>query len=298
MKVFSVVGIRKSGKTTTITRLIQELTRRGYTVGTVKTVFCPTFSMDDPASNTARHRDAGAKMVAARSRTETDLVIPRPMDANELLAYYHTDFVILEGDYFTPVPRIVAAHSEKEVEERRNSLTFAVSGRLATGKDQVLGLPALDVVDRVEQLADLVEKTVYDLLPNVEGCGKSCPGCVSLGEAILRGEARREDCPFGQEAVHQLAAEKKPLLLPETTAVKGTGVCQCGCHKTEHQQEARRAPVDSGYQVSQLKINNRPATMSPALEAALEQAVAQVLDQFSVADLAPTVSFKAERKGL
>ena len=38
MKVFSVIGLSKSGKTTTIENIIKELRRRNYTVGSVKEI--------------------------------------------------------------------------------------------------------------------------------------------------------------------------------------------------------------------------------------------------------------------
>ena len=65
MKILCVVGIRASGKTTIVEELTKELRRRGKRVGTVKTVFCPSFSIDNPTSNTARHARAGAEIVTA-----------------------------------------------------------------------------------------------------------------------------------------------------------------------------------------------------------------------------------------
>ena len=56
MKVFQIVGVRKSGKTTTVERLIGKLKQKGYSVGTVKCINCPVFSLDgNTGSNTARH---------------------------------------------------------------------------------------------------------------------------------------------------------------------------------------------------------------------------------------------------
>jgi molybdopterin synthase catalytic subunit len=58
MKVIRVVGPSDSGKTTLIERLVGRLEERGR-VGTVKHVDCePT--LDTAATDTARHRDAGA----------------------------------------------------------------------------------------------------------------------------------------------------------------------------------------------------------------------------------------------
>lgn len=71
MKVFSVYGITKSGKTTTIENIIRELKRRGYTVGSVKEIHYEKFAIDTEGTNTDRHRRAGAEPVTARGHFET-----------------------------------------------------------------------------------------------------------------------------------------------------------------------------------------------------------------------------------
>ena len=49
MKLFSVIGITKSGKTTTIENIIRELRKRRYTVGSVKEIHFEAFAIDTPA---------------------------------------------------------------------------------------------------------------------------------------------------------------------------------------------------------------------------------------------------------
>lgn len=82
MKICSIVGIRKSGKTTVVTELTKELKKRGYRVGTVKTVFCPNFSLDEEGSNTDRHKKAGADIIGVRGKREMSLIYPYGMDDN------------------------------------------------------------------------------------------------------------------------------------------------------------------------------------------------------------------------
>ena len=98
MKIITIVGIRKSGKTSTVTALIEAIRRRGKRVGTCKTVFCPTFSMDTSTSNTARHRRAGSELVCARARFETTFLYPEALPLSRVLAAYEgCDYVLLEG---------------------------------------------------------------------------------------------------------------------------------------------------------------------------------------------------------
>ena len=165
MKIFSVVGIRRSGKTTTITSLIKELKKRGYRIGTVKTIFCPTFSIDDGKSNTSRHLKAGANIVCAKARSEVSFIYPFGLDQNEIVSRLieeHLDYLILEGDYETDVPRIVCAHKEQEVVERSNEKTFAIAGRISDNETTVCGIQAISAVTNLKELADKVIACVLE----------------------------------------------------------------------------------------------------------------------------------------
>ena len=61
--VIGVAGWKNSGKTTLVTRLVAELTRRGFKVATVKHAH-HDFQIDDAETDSARHRRAGAAQVA------------------------------------------------------------------------------------------------------------------------------------------------------------------------------------------------------------------------------------------
>lgn len=157
MKIVTVVGIRGSGKTTVVEALTRELTACGLRVGTVKSVFCPTFHMDKAGSNTYRHTQAGAAVVTARAATETSVLYPRPLRPSEILAHYTAcDWVLCEGDYELPALRIVAAHAEQDARERVNELTVAVSGLLSNNCGQLDGLPVLHPQRDIAALADLL----------------------------------------------------------------------------------------------------------------------------------------------
>ena len=45
-------------------------------MGTVKSVFCPEFTLDTSDSNTWRHREAGADLVCVKGKKETDILLP------------------------------------------------------------------------------------------------------------------------------------------------------------------------------------------------------------------------------
>ena len=147
MRIITVVGIRKSGKTSTVTALVEEIRRRGRTVGTCKSVFCPTFSIDKPQSNTARHLRAGAALVCARAKHETTYIHPQQEPLTGVLrAFEGLDYVLLEGDYLAPVARLVAAHGEQDALQRTNALTLAYVGRVSAREDAALPHPRINAL--------------------------------------------------------------------------------------------------------------------------------------------------------
>ena len=84
MKLVTLVGVRGSGKTTTVTELVKAIRRRGQTVGTCKSIGCPAFSIDQKGSNTRRHMLAGANLVCARGKRETSFIQRRRFNATTL----------------------------------------------------------------------------------------------------------------------------------------------------------------------------------------------------------------------
>ncbi len=74
-KVVSVIGTKKSGKTTTVENLIAELTKRGYRVAAIKHVpERENFTIDTPGKDTYRYAERGAKTVIAVSASEIAVI--------------------------------------------------------------------------------------------------------------------------------------------------------------------------------------------------------------------------------
>lgn len=206
MRIITVVGIRKSGKTSTVVSLVKAIRRRGLKVGTCKTVFCPTFSIDKRDSNTFKHRRAGAEPVCARARYETSILYPEALPLSRVLeAYKGCDYVILEGDYYAPVPRIVCAHGEEDALLRRNSRTVAFAGRISQKDEIELPLPRFNALEdaQADELLDWIDFRV----PSIEPC------------ALLDEE------------------------LPPVPGVTDDGFCQCGCHHHEKKLEKEGVQV-------------------------------------------------------
>ncbi|CCQ97561.1 Molybdopterin-guanine dinucleotide biosynthesis protein [[Clostridium] ultunense Esp] len=164
MKVFSVVGITESGKTTTIENIIKELRKRKYSVGSVKEIHFEQFAIDTEGSNTYRHKEAGSQLVTARGYYETDILFQERLSMDEILKFYNHDFVILEGVTDANVPKIITAHNEKEILERLDDMVFAISGKLSNTLEEFEGLPVINAMDNAERLVDLIEEKVFDKL--------------------------------------------------------------------------------------------------------------------------------------
>ena len=200
MKVLSVCGISKSGKTTTVESIIRELTARGYRVGSVKEIHFEAFAIDpDPQSNTRRHRAAGAQLVCARGMNETDLLFEEMLPAAKILEFYEKDYdwVVMEGVSDICVPTIVTAHNEDDLAEKWSDMAFCVSGRISSRIEKYRGTPAIDATADIKRLVDLIELKVYDRLPSFPPeCCTVCgmDSCDAFARAVLAGRKRRSDC--------------------------------------------------------------------------------------------------------
>lgn len=162
MRIVMVKGFSKTGKTTTVTSLVKELRRRGYSVGTVKDIHYQGFAMDQPGTDTYKHAQAGAVRVAALGERETDLLFSRRMEIDALLKYYKEDFVILEGDSGADCPVILTGKTEEDLDPKMSESVVAISGLIAEERKTYKGLPVIHCFKEVEKLADLVEKVTKE----------------------------------------------------------------------------------------------------------------------------------------
>ncbi len=162
MKIISLLGVSRSGKTTTGEMLIAELKRRGYRVGCCKSIGHPGFSLESGKHDTYRLREAGADVICMRGDSETDICYPRALEGNEVFSRLDVDWLLLEGDYASCVPAILCAHTKEEAAERLNERTILIAGPAATGRPVLLGRPAFDGLREIGQMADFLEITVPD----------------------------------------------------------------------------------------------------------------------------------------
>lgn len=158
MRVVMVKGFSKTGKTTTVTLLTEELRRRGYSVGTIKDIHYEGYRADTPGTDTDRHRCSGAYRVTALGPADTAIIMDSRMKSEAVLKYYKEDFIILEGDCGIKCPTIITGRTTEDIDKRMCDEAFAFSGIISGEMSEYNGLPVVDAMKEAGRLADMVEQ--------------------------------------------------------------------------------------------------------------------------------------------
>jgi molybdopterin-guanine dinucleotide biosynthesis adapter protein len=155
----SIVSKKGSGKTTLLEKLIPELKRRGYRVGTVKHD-THGFDIDHEGKDTYRHKACGADAVMISCPWKLSLIkdTSEEIPLTRLVDKYlrDMDIVITEGYRRAGMPQVevfrsTAHDTPLHAKAEKNSLFAVLSDRPVD-----LGVPNLDIND-IKALADLIE---------------------------------------------------------------------------------------------------------------------------------------------
>jgi molybdopterin molybdotransferase/molybdopterin-guanine dinucleotide biosynthesis protein B len=116
MKVYGVTGWKNAGKTGLMERLVEEITRRGFSVSTVKHAH-HTFDVDHAGRDSYRHRSAGARQVMLSSRNRWALMselrgAEEPPLAALLAKLDPVDLILIEGYKRDSHPKVEAYRAE------------------------------------------------------------------------------------------------------------------------------------------------------------------------------------------
>lgn len=159
-RVFGITGWKNSGKTTLTEKLVSELTRRGWTVSTVKHAH-HDFDIDKEGTDSFRHRAAGAMEVAIVSGRRWALMHELRGEAEPSLGAILArlapcDLVLVEGYKREP---------HRKIETRRLDakdaapLSASDSNIVAVAADHPVSGEAVPVfgIDDLDAIADFVE---------------------------------------------------------------------------------------------------------------------------------------------
>ena len=153
--LISIVGRSQSGKTTLIEKLIPELKKRGYKIGTIKHSH-HTFDIDKSGKDSSRHKDAGAEAVIVASPGKIAMIKNEESESpDNLLKYFdNVDLVITEGYKKEPKPKIEVVRSARhsEIFCKNDPNLMAV----VTDANMQLDVPVFGL-DNVVDLADFIE---------------------------------------------------------------------------------------------------------------------------------------------
>lgn len=171
--VISIVGKSDSGKTTLIEKVIPELKRRGYRVGTIKHD-AHRFEIDYPGKDSCRHFQAGSDIVVICSSEKMALVkrLSHSLSLNELVEKFFpdVDIVITEGYRRGNKPRIEVFGSTISHESPRNDegkiIALVGDGRLE------INIPQFDR-DDVDGIAGFIEENFLLKKSTQEQCRTS-----------------------------------------------------------------------------------------------------------------------------
>lgn len=169
MIIVSLIGLKKSGKTTCIEALVREFKSRGMKVGTVKSMVHNNFTIDTEGKDTWRHGQAGADFVISLSGDELAYLEKRGGRATlkEVMNFIpeDTEILICEGfEVEEPlVLKIVVAKSADFLDETFEIRgvkggVIALTGIMANETNDHDEYPVFDCTesDGVKRLADLV----------------------------------------------------------------------------------------------------------------------------------------------
>lgn len=164
--VIGIAGWKKSGKTTLVVRLIEEFTRRGLKVASIKHAH-HAFQVDEGETDSARHRRAGAQQVAIVSNRRWAVIRelgedPEP-NFEEVLAWLEPcDLVIVEGYKSAPIPKIEARRLQSLTKRPLAAEDPTVVAIASDHPVEGATLPVFSLND-IDAIADFIDRTVGPL---------------------------------------------------------------------------------------------------------------------------------------
>ena len=172
MKIVSIVGKKNTGKTSLTVKVIEELTKRGYNVASIKHSH-HSIEMDKENTDTWKHKQAGANLVVGVGST-TFFNVNAEYDLNRILYslkhFDNFDFVIIEGYKSYNYPKIITSPEVRDEYTIKEVDSFTIDE------------------NGISELADLIEKRGHDIVDTLfaNNCG------FNDGDAIAE-EIRNEN---------------------------------------------------------------------------------------------------------
>lgn len=157
MKIVSIVGKKNSGKTSLTVKIIEEMTKRGHNVASIKHSH-HSIEMDKENTDTWKHKQAGANLVVGVGST-TFFNARKEHDLNRILYllkhFDDFDYVIIEGYKSYNYPKIITSPDVRDEYTISEVDSFTIDE------------------DGIKELADLIEQKGHDIVDTLfaNNCG-------------------------------------------------------------------------------------------------------------------------------
>lgn len=157
MKIVSIVGKKNTGKTSLTVKVIEELTKRGYNVCSIKHSH-HSIEMDKENTDTWKHKQAGANLVVGVGST-TFFNSKKEHDLNRILYllkhFDDFDFVIIEGFKDYNYPKIITSPDVRDEYTIKEIDSFTIDA------------------DGVSELCNIIEERSHDIIDTLflNNCG-------------------------------------------------------------------------------------------------------------------------------
>lgn len=191
MRVIGIIGYKKSGKTTLILKLSEELIKRGFKIAVVKHV---SKDLDLIISDTSKYQKI-VPQIAAISPKEAVIFLKNKKNLEEIIKYFEADIVLIEGfKKEKSFPKIVCLREESEKTELFDGLQLATADFVfKETKEKLCDFNILNDED-IKKIAELIINRSFKL-PNLN-CGEcGYQDCYSLAREIVKENKTINDCP-------------------------------------------------------------------------------------------------------
>lgn len=152
--IIAISGIKNSGKTTLVTKLITKLTALGYKVATIKHDG-HDFEGDVPGTDSFRHKEAGAYGTAVFSNSKFMIIKEQnSITEKELIKNFkEADFILLEGFKFSNYPKIEVVREEiSRSYVCKKETIIAIATNLTCGFDGINTVEINDIDKIIEEI--------------------------------------------------------------------------------------------------------------------------------------------------
>lgn len=217
MKAIAIIGYHHTGKTTAVTALVTALTARGHRVATIKDIHSEKFRADTAGTNSALHVAAGSIQTVARGLYDTAVIHPRPLPLSEIVPGIEADFLIIEGMKDAPMPKIICAEDELQLQELIDDCTIGISGKISDTAFTHPQLPVFSAINAPDDLCKLVLEKSFEILPvaDPECCQRCGSTCLQMAADIVQGRRSRQDCVLdGKRRLRLFSGGKEVVIVP------------------------------------------------------------------------------------